>query len=43
MAERARFVHGRFSIESHAGEGTRIDVRVPIAPAADASSGQKRP
>jgi PAS domain S-box-containing protein len=31
MAERARFVHGRFSIESHAGKGTRIDVRVPIA------------
>jgi PAS domain S-box-containing protein len=30
MAERARFVHGRFSIESHVGEGTRIDVRVPI-------------
>jgi PAS domain S-box-containing protein len=31
MAERARFAHGRFSIESHAGKGTRIDVRVPIA------------
>ena len=31
MAERARFVHGRFSIESHAGKGTRIDVHVPIA------------
>ena len=36
MAERARFVRGRFSIESHAGKGTRIDVRVPIA-AADVS------
>jgi PAS domain S-box-containing protein len=31
MAERARFVHGRLSIESHAGKGTRIDVRVPLA------------
>ena len=31
MAERARFVHGRLSIDSHAGKGTRIDVRVPIA------------
>ena len=31
MAERARFAHGRFSIESHAGKGTRIDVCVPIA------------
>jgi PAS domain S-box-containing protein len=31
MAERARFAHGRFSIKSHAGRGTRIDVRVPIA------------
>jgi PAS domain S-box-containing protein len=30
MAERTRFAHGRFSIESHAGKGTRIDVRVPI-------------
>ena len=37
MAERARFVHGRFSIESHAGEGTRIDVRVPIATADDSA------
>ena len=43
MAERARFVHGRLSIESHPGRGTRIDVRVPIAPAAGASSGQKKP
>ena len=31
MSERARFVHGRLSIESHQGRGTRIDVRVPIA------------
>ncbi len=37
MAERARFVHGRLSIDSHAGKGTRIDVRVPIAPANDFS------
>ena len=35
MAERARFVHGRLSIESHPGKGTRIDVRVPIAAADD--------
>ncbi len=28
MAERARFVHGRFSIESHPGKGTRIEARV---------------
>ena len=31
MSERARFVHGRLSIESHPGKGTRIEVRVPIA------------
>jgi signal transduction histidine kinase len=43
MAERARFVHGRLSIDSHAGRGTRIDVRIPFASAADASSGQKKP
>jgi PAS domain S-box-containing protein len=43
MAERARFVHGRLSIDSHPGRGTRIDVRVPIAPAAGASSEQKKP
>ena len=39
MAERARFVHGRLSIESHPGKGTRIDVRVPIAAADDLSLG----
>ena len=33
MSERARFVHGRLSIESHPGNGTRIEVRVPIATA----------
>jgi PAS domain S-box-containing protein len=33
MGERARFVHGRLSIESHAGKGTRVEVRVPIAAA----------
>ena len=36
MSERARFVHGRLSVESHAGKGTRVEVRVPIA-AADES------
>ena len=33
MGERARFVHGLLSIESHAGKGTRVEVRVPIASA----------
>ena len=33
MGERARFVHGLLSIESHAGKGTRVEVRVPIAAA----------
>jgi two-component system, LuxR family, sensor kinase FixL len=33
MAERARFVHGLLSVESHAGKGTRVEVRVPIAAA----------
>ena len=37
MAERVRFVHGRFSIKSQVGEGTRIDVRVPIATTDDTS------
>jgi PAS domain S-box-containing protein len=37
MSERARFVHGRLSIESHAGKGTRIEVRVPIAAVDDLS------
>jgi signal transduction histidine kinase len=31
MSERARFVHGRLSVESHAGKGTRVDVHVPIS------------
>ena len=31
MGERARFVHGLLSVESHAGKGTRVEVRVPIA------------
>jgi PAS domain S-box-containing protein len=31
MDERARFVHGLLSVESHAGKGTRVEVRVPIA------------
>jgi PAS domain S-box-containing protein len=33
MGERARFVHGQLSIESHVGKGTRVEVRVPIAAA----------
>jgi signal transduction histidine kinase len=33
MSERARFVHGLLSVESHAGKGTRVEVRVPIAAA----------
>jgi signal transduction histidine kinase len=33
MGERARFVHGLLSVKSHAGEGTRVEVRVPIAAA----------
>jgi PAS domain S-box-containing protein len=37
MAERARFVHGLVSVESHAGKGTRVEVRVPIAAADDLS------
>ena len=35
IGERARFVRGRLSIESHAGKGTRVEVRVPIATADD--------
>jgi two-component system, LuxR family, sensor kinase FixL len=30
MSERARFVHGLLSVKSHAGRGTRVEVRVPI-------------
>jgi PAS domain S-box-containing protein len=37
ISERARFVHGRLSIESHAGKGTRIEVRVPISATDDLS------
>src|SRR5271157_2121810 len=37
MGERARFVHGVLSVESHAGKGTRVEVRVPIAAADDLS------
>jgi two-component system, LuxR family, sensor kinase FixL len=37
MRERARFLHGRLSIESHAGKGTRVEARVPIAEADDLS------
>src|SRR5271166_1607054 len=33
MGERARFVHGLLSVESHAGKGTTVEVRVPIAAA----------
>jgi len=31
MGERARFVHGLLSVKSHAGKGTRVEVRVLIA------------
>jgi two-component system, LuxR family, sensor kinase FixL len=34
MRERARMVRGRISVQSHPGEGTRIEVRVPIPPPA---------
>ena len=37
MGERARFVHGLLSVESHAGKGTRVEVRVPIAAADELS------
>jgi PAS domain S-box-containing protein len=37
MSERARFVHGLLSVESHAGKGTRVEVRVPIDGADDLS------
>jgi PAS domain S-box-containing protein len=30
MSERARFVDGRFSVESHTGKGTTVEVRVPL-------------
>ena len=33
MGERARFVHGRFSIKSHPDKGTKVEVLVPIAAA----------
>ena len=36
MRERVRMVQGQFSIQSHPGRGTRIEVRVPMAaPAGD--------
>jgi signal transduction histidine kinase len=31
MGERVRFVHGLLSVKSHAGKGTTVEVRVPIA------------
>ena len=30
MEERMRLVNGRFSIQSHPGKGTRVEVRVPV-------------
>jgi signal transduction histidine kinase len=30
MEERVRLVNGRFSIQSHPGNGTRVEVRVPV-------------
>jgi len=38
MSERARFVGGQVTIESHPGAGTRVEVRVPIAGARVLSS-----
>ena len=39
MRERVRMVQGHLSIQSHPGQGTRIEVRVPIvAPAGDSKS-----
>jgi len=32
MGERARLVGGQFEIHSEPGEGTRIDVSVPLQP-----------
>jgi signal transduction histidine kinase len=37
MRERARFVHGRFSVESHVDKGTSIEVRVPTVRAEESS------
>ncbi len=31
MGERARFARGRFSADSYAGKGTKVEVQVPIA------------
>jgi signal transduction histidine kinase len=42
IGERVRFAHGRLSIESHAGKGTRVEVRVPIATAGDPSYGDAK-
>jgi signal transduction histidine kinase len=33
MNERARFVHGLLTVNSQAGKGTRVEVRVPIVAA----------
>jgi PAS domain S-box-containing protein len=40
MRERVRLVHGKISIQSSTGEGTRIEVRVPLPPAQTGESGQ---
>jgi signal transduction histidine kinase len=32
MEERVRLVNGTFSIQSRPGEGTRVEVRVPLQP-----------
>jgi PAS domain S-box-containing protein len=37
MNERARFVHGRLSVESHVGKGTRVEAHVPITTTDDLS------
>jgi signal transduction histidine kinase len=37
MNERARFVGGQLTVESHPGTGTRVSVRVPIAAAGEST------
>ena len=38
MNERARFVGGRFTVKSHPGTGTRVEVQVPITATGEATS-----
>jgi PAS domain S-box-containing protein len=39
MRERVRMVQGQISVQSRPGEGTRVEVRVPIAPPAGEAGG----